>query len=104
MSKLVSMRLESELASWVESYREERGWSRAELIDAALRSFRQDTERSVPSLPARPRVIPAAQAEREAQAAERKRIEDAAAQEMRKAIGLRQQRLNEDKARRLAAS
>lgn len=51
MSKLVSLRLEDELASWVEAYREKRGWSRAELISAALRSFRQDCEGGVPDLP-----------------------------------------------------
>lgn len=50
MSKLVSMRLEDELASWVESYREKRGWSRAELISKALRSFRADCEGGVPDL------------------------------------------------------
>jgi metal-responsive CopG/Arc/MetJ family transcriptional regulator len=60
VSKLVSLRLEDELASWVEGYREARGWSRAELISTALRSFRADSEDGVPDLvSASPEVVPA---------------------------------------------
>lgn len=93
MSKLVSTRLEDELAEWVESYRVSRGWSRAELIDAALRSYRQVTRSGVPDLPAPP--VPLSR--READAVERKRIEDAAYVEMQRAHGARQQKLNDAK-------
>lgn len=90
MSKLVSMRLESGLADWVESYRESRGWSRAELIDAALRSYREDTVRGVPELPSRPSVV--------AKSAEREELERAQ-REAREAIRLRQAALNSAKVR-----
>lgn len=56
MSKLVSLRLPDDVAEWIESYRQERGWSRAELIGQALSSFRRDCEGGVPDLPPAPRV------------------------------------------------
>jgi hypothetical protein len=85
MSKLVSLRLEDELAEWVDSYRVSRGWARAELIDAALRSYREETLTGVPDLPVVARPTP------EPDEIERAR------QEHRAAIWARQQKLNEAK-------
>lgn len=52
-SKVLSLRVEEELAAWAEEYAEARGVSKQELLAGALRSFREDCERGVPEIRAR---------------------------------------------------
>jgi Arc/MetJ-type ribon-helix-helix transcriptional regulator len=100
MSKMVSLRLPDDVAEWVESYRQGRGWSRAELIGAALRSFREDCEGGVPEVivpPASSVVAPI----RPTPSHELPPLTETqrAKQEMRAAIAARQHKLNEAKGR-----
>jgi hypothetical protein len=47
----LALRLDAELAAWLDSYSLERGVKKIVLVEAALRSFREDCEAGVPDLP-----------------------------------------------------
>jgi hypothetical protein len=46
-----ALRLDAELAAWLDSYSAERGVKKIVLVEAALRSFREVCEAGVPDLP-----------------------------------------------------
>jgi hypothetical protein len=49
-----ALRLDAELAAWLDSYSLERGVKKIVLVEAALRSFREDCEAGVPELESAP--------------------------------------------------
>lgn len=59
MSKVLSLRVEDDLADWVDSYAESRGVSRQVLLEGALASFKEDCEGGVPELRAKIRKVQA---------------------------------------------
>jgi hypothetical protein len=50
-TKATTIRLDPALLTWVDSYATERGANRTQIIEAAVRSFRDDARRGVPELP-----------------------------------------------------
>jgi hypothetical protein len=54
----VDLRLDRELVDWADGYARSRGSTRTEVVEAGLRSLREDAERSVPDLE-KPEVKPA---------------------------------------------
>jgi hypothetical protein len=49
-TKMVSLRVDEELLGWATGYAKERGVSRTSVVEAALRSLREDCARGVPDL------------------------------------------------------
>lgn len=56
-SKVLSLRVPDELAEWADSYAQSRGVTRQELLENAVRDFREDCESGVPELRARIRAV-----------------------------------------------
>jgi hypothetical protein len=50
--KVFSAKVPEDLARWVDDYASERGVSRSEILQAALRGLREDAKSGVPDLPA----------------------------------------------------
>jgi hypothetical protein len=49
-TKMVSLRVDEELLGWATGYAKERGVSRTSVVEAALRSLREDAAGGVPDL------------------------------------------------------
>lgn len=49
--KVASFRLDTELLDWVAQYASSRGASQGTVVESALRSFKEESERGVPDLP-----------------------------------------------------
>jgi len=57
MSKVLSVRVDDELAAWADDYAEERGVTKQALLAEGLKSFRQDCEAGVPEIRAQVRMV-----------------------------------------------
>lgn len=60
MAKVLSGRVDEDLAAWVEAYADERGVSRSAVLEAALKGLREDAKSGVPDLP-KPERVPTPQ-------------------------------------------
>lgn len=50
MTKVLSLRVQDDLAEWADEYAEKRGVTRQALLEEGLRSFRSDCESGVPEI------------------------------------------------------